>query len=71
MSSNWYILIGMAVVFCVAAFFLFRYFKRLVRPNDSTGRLIVYIVIAQVIFWSIMFTLFYTYINLFPDHTVL
>lgn len=71
MSSNWYILIGMAVVFCVAAFFLFRYFKHLVRPNDSTGRLIVYIVIAQVIFWSIMFTLFYTYINLFPDHSIL
>lgn len=71
MAGNWFVLIGMVLAFAVAVFFLFRYLGRRVKPKQSTGRLIIYIILVQVVFWAMIFTLFYTYINLFPEHSIL
>jgi hypothetical protein len=61
----------MAFAFGVAGYFLFRWYSRLVQPKQSTGRLIVYIIMVQVTFWSMIFALGYAYIKLFPERSIL
>lgn len=71
MSGNWLIIIGMALAFGATGYFLFRWYSRLVQPKQSTGRLVVYIVMVQVTFWSMIFALGYVYIKLFPEISIL